>query len=204
MKGTAGNTKIKSLIKAIKPWLAVAILVVVLRYTGAISGISFLTQSALFQTGLMDYNPEDSNPVAADFDYNFTMKDLYGNDVDAGQFRDKVIFLNLWATWCGPCRVEMPSIQKLYESVDKEKVVFVMLALDSEETRSKVSKYIDDKGFTFPVYVPYEYLPKQLQVRTIPTTFIIGKDGKIKTKKTGTANYDTKKFRAYINDLANQ
>src|SRR5688500_8809908 len=147
------NQKVTTILKALKPWLAVAALLIILRYTGAISGISFLTQSALFETGLMDYRPNESETAAASFDYDFVLKDLKGNLVDVTQFKDKVIFLNLWATWCGPCRVEMPSIQNLYETVDKEEVVFIMLSLDSDETQPKISKYLEDKGFSFPVYV---------------------------------------------------
>lgn len=178
-----------------------AALLVVLRYTGVLSGLSFLTQSAVLQTGLMDYEPEKTEISEKEFNYDFTLKDLEGNLVDVGMFRNKVIFLNMWATWCGPCRVEMPSIQSLYETVDKENTVFIMLALDSEETQSRIRKYIKDKGYTFPVYVPHQSIPGQLQVSSIPTTFIIGKDGKIKSKKTGAANYNTTKFKDFLNDL---
>ena len=120
------------------------------------------------------------------------MKDLKG----------KVIFLNLWATWCGPCRVEMPSIQSLYNDVDKDKVAFVMLSLDQEDQRSKISKFIDDKEFTFPVYLPASPLPNLLRVNTIPTTFIISPDGKVKSKKVGMANYDTEDMRTFLKDLS--
>lgn len=199
------NQKVRSLIKVLKPWVSVLALVLILRYTGAISGLSAITQSALFETGVMDFNPEISN-ITADpsFDYNFTLQDLKGNVVDVNQFKDKVIFLNLWATWCGPCRVEMPSIHSLYESVDRDKIVFIMLSLDAPESQSKISKYIDKKNFTFPVYVPNESLPKQLNVPSIPTTFVIGKDGEIKSKKVGTANYDTKEFKEFLESLARQ
>jgi thiol-disulfide isomerase/thioredoxin len=195
------NQKVRAIWKALRPWATALVLLAILRYTGAISGISFLTQSALFETGVMDIDPKENSAVATSFDYDFVLKDLDGNKVDVSQFKNKVVFLNLWATWCGPCRVEMPSIQKLYESMDKEKVVFIMLALDNEENQHKIPKYIQDKQFTFPVFVPHEYLPKQLQVPSIPTTFVIGRDGKVKSKKIGTANYDTDKFRQFMEEL---
>ena len=119
------------------------------------------------------------------------MKDLKG----------KVIFLNLWATWCGPCRLEMPSIQNLYNSVDKDKVAFVMLSLDQENQEGKIIQFIKDKGFTFPVYQPASALPNLLRVTTIPTTFIISPDGKVKSKKTGMANYDTEEMREFLKSL---
>lgn len=198
------NQKVKALWKAARPWISALVLVLILRYTGAISGLSFLTQSALIEAGVMDFQPDEKDAFAAPFDYDFSVKDLQGNEVDMRQYKGKVIFLNLWATWCGPCRAEMPSIQKLYDSTDKEKVVFIMLALDNEENQNKIHKYIQDKQFTFPVFVPHNYLPKLLQVPSIPTTFIIAKDGKIKSKKSGASNYGTEKFREYLEELTKE
>lgn len=180
------------------------VLLLILRYTGALSGISVFAQSTLLKTGLMDFDPADNKAIAAAFDYNFTLKDLKGKTLDVKQLKGKVLFINLWATWCGPCRAEMPSIQKLYESADKDKVAFIMLALDTEENRHKIPKYIADKQYTFPVYVPNQSLPSQLNVSSIPVTFIIGKDGKIESKKTGASNYDTEKFRSYLHSLGNK
>src|SRR5690606_25467734 len=134
------------------------------------------------------------------FDYDFSVKDLSGKKMNVKDLKGKVIFLNLWATWCGPCRVEMPSIQNLYNSVDKENVVFIMLSLDQEDQHSKIEKFITDKDFTFPVYQPASPLPKLLRVNTIPTTFIIGADGKVKSKKTGMANYDTEEMRGFLRE----
>jgi hypothetical protein len=76
-----------------------------------------------------------------------------------------------------------------------------MLSLDTDENKGKVVKYIQDKEFTFPVYQPSGSLPEQLHVPSIPTTFVVGKDGKIKSKKIGTANYDTEKFKSFLEGL---
>jgi thiol-disulfide isomerase/thioredoxin len=200
MNKTFNNQKVRAVISALKPWCVAILFVMILRFTGALSGISFIAQSAIMKTGLMNFEPEE-NVTRDGFDYNFSLKDLNGKTVDFSQFRGKVVFLNLWATWCGPCRVEMPSIQNLYNSLDHDQVVFVMLSIDAPENQSKVVKYIKDKEFNFPVYVPAGPLTRQLDVPSIPTTFIISKDGKIKSKKVGTANYDTDKFRKFLQDL---
>src|SRR5688500_16752803 len=184
------NQKLSRVLKTIRPWLTAIVLVLILRYTGILSGITFLTNSALIRSGIMDIDPGNKSAHAS-FDYNFTIKDLQGNRIDMNQFKGKVIFLNMWATWCGPCRVEMPCIQALYEKLDHDKIIFVMLSLDTDENRQKIVRYIDEKGFTFPVYQPSGSMPKQLQVSSIPTTFIISPEGKIEMKKVGTANYDT-------------
>lgn len=201
MSKIANNQKVKGIIQASKPWAAGLLLLIILRTTGILAGVSYVAQSAIFKTGLMDAKPSATPVKPSPFDYNFTVKDLSGSKVDISRFKGKVIFLNLWATWCGPCRMEMPSIQSLYNKLDKDKVVFLMLSLDNEESQPKIVKYVKEKEFSFPVYTPHEFLPSQLKVSTIPTTFIVGKDGKIRDKKVGAENYDSEKFLNYMNSL---
>jgi len=151
----------------------------------------------------MDFTPE-VDVRGEVFDYNFSVKDLQGNAVDFNQFKGKVVFLNLWATWCGPCRAEMPSIHNLYHAVkDNDKIVFVMLSLDRADQQGKVVSYVNDKAFTFPVYMVSGNVNAQLEeVSSIPTTFVLSPDGKIASKKVGTANYDTPKFQQFLKELA--
>jgi hypothetical protein len=96
----------------------------------------------------------------------------------------------------------MASIQKLYDGVDKGKISFVMLSLDRDSQLEKVKSYIATKAFTFPIYMPSGYLSDQLQVPSIPTTFVISKDGKIVLKEVGMKNYNTAKFKKYLEELA--
>ena len=195
------NQNFRSILRALKPWAAALVFILILRFTGALSGISFLTTSLLMESGVMDADPRETDQAAPDFDYDFTIKDLAGNKVNFKRYQGKVVFLNLWATWCGPCRVEMPSIQELYDGVDTTRVAFVMLSLDSDENHPKIVKYVADKKFTFPVFQPSGHLPKQLRVSSIPTTFVIGIDGKIKTTKVGAANYSSEKFKKFLKSL---
>lgn len=194
--------QLKAFFGPLKPWLAGIALLVILRYTGVLAGISFLTQSALMKTGAMDFDPAQTEEAEPAFDYSFTIKDLKGNLVDVNEFKGKVIFINLWATWCGPCRVEMPSIQRLYDAMDHDKIVFIMLSLDAEEQHKKIIRYIEDEQHTFPVYTPHKSLPRQLRVPSIPTTFIVDKEGVIKSKEVGAANYDTDEMKEFLNNLA--
>jgi thiol-disulfide isomerase/thioredoxin len=184
----------------VKPWALLILVFLVLRFTGALSGISFLTSTAIMKTGAMDASPEEP-AVLKKFNYDFSLKDLDGNVVDVNQFKGKTIFLNIWATWCGPCRVEMPSIQKLYEQVDNQKILFIMLAVDRQQDLKKVKDFVADKAYTFPVYTPSGNLPEQLQVGSIPSTFVIDPEGKIVSKETGAANYDTPEFKAFLEKL---
>lgn len=174
---------------------AVAI-IFILKWTGLLSNFTYLSQSAAIETCLLDASTDKKEPV--DFDFRFQIKDLQGNKFEFEQFKGKVIFLNLWATWCGPCKAEMPTIQSLYSSIPKDSVVFVMLSLDKDLQQPKVIKYISNKQYTFPVYMPSGYLTEQLSVPSIPTTFVINKEGKIVAKEVGTTNFDTAKFRKFL------
>lgn len=194
----------KMVLNWLKPWVFTLAIILVLKYSGLMGSISGVANGALLKTGIMDIEPEEATPKSRPFDYNFTLKDLDGNVVDFNQYKGKVVFINLWATWCGPCRAEMPSIQRLYDSVDKEQIVFVMLSLDAPGTEDKIRSYISGKAFSFPVFVPNQALNDQLRVPSIPTTFIISKNGDLRTKKVGTANYDTDKFRKYLNELVQE
>ncbi|HTE34612.1 MAG TPA: TlpA disulfide reductase family protein [Chryseolinea sp.] len=186
--------------KPLKPWCAAIALLLVLRYTGALSAISYATGSALMHTGIMDADT-DEPAVVRKFNYNFKISDLQGKVSHANVFKNKVVFLNIWATWCGPCRMEMPSIQSLYNQVDTSKVAFIMLSVDRSQDLEKVKSYVKEKGFTFPVYVPAGTLPNQLQVSSIPSTFVVSPDGKIATSESGASNYDTPEFRAFLKGL---
>jgi thiol-disulfide isomerase/thioredoxin len=201
MEKSTINHKLKGIVTALKPWLAGFVLLIILKETGVLSGVSFYAQTAVMETGLMDADADPNNVTPETFDYGFQLKDLQGNVVDANTFKGKVIFLNLWATWCGPCRVEMPSIQELYNSVDHDNVAFIMLSLDKPGQQQKVIKYLEDKKFNFPVYMLSGGITDQLNVPSIPTTFVISKDGLIKSKKVGAANYNTARFKKMIEGL---
>ena len=95
----------------------------------------------------------------------------------------------------------MPAIEKLYQSIDTSKVAFVMLSLD--EDPQKVRQLVDQKKFTFPVYVPGSQLPEALTTQVIPTTLILDSNGQIAQRIEGMANYDTDEFRQYLLSLHN-
>lgn len=177
---------------------AVAI-IVLLKFSGLLGDFTYITQSTALKTGLMDASTSAKKPIH--FDFNFNVKDLNETKYSFNQFKGKVIFLNMWATWCGPCKAEMPGIQALYNSLPLDSVVFVMLSIDKEGQQPKVKKYIADKKFTFPVYMPSGYLTEQLNVPSIPTTFIINKEGKIVSQEVGTTNFNTAKFKKFLLDL---
>ncbi len=133
---------------------------------------------------------------------NWQLTNLEGSAVNFKDFKGKVIFLNFWATWCGPCIGEMPGIQKLYDKYkDNENIEFVIV---SNENFSTVNSFIKKKGFTFTVYTSQYKNPEIFSSNSIPVTYIISKIGKIKVKETGAVNWGGKKTEGIINDLINK
>lgn len=130
----------------------------------------------------------------------FKMVNLDGKTVSFESLKGKVVFLNIWATWCPPCIAEMPNIHSLYKKMDPNKIAFVMLSVD-EAGMAKVKKFIDKKGYSFPVYLPASPFPQEFYSTAIPTTFIISTEGKIVAKQEGMAEYDTKEVRAFLEGL---
>jgi thiol-disulfide isomerase/thioredoxin len=164
-------------------------------HTEALSGI----QRIFLATGLI--RPAEL-PAAEQVmaDYELALKSMDGNPVKLSDFRGKVVFMNLWATWCPPCVAEMPGIQHLYEQVDTSKVVFVMLSLD--ENFEKARKFMKRKQYTFPVYQLAGELPDAYSTASIPTTFILSPDGRIVVRKEGMAQYDDDQFVRFLHALA--
>jgi thiol-disulfide isomerase/thioredoxin len=190
----------KKIFQFIKPLILTLILIGFLQITGLWGSASATAQLLVLKTGILNADAE-ADKTPATFDYNFTIKDLQGNTVSFDQYKGKVVFINLWATWCGPCKAEMPGIQSLAEKLKNEPVEFVMLSVDKEVALPKVTTYLEKNEYTFPVFMSQGYLPGQLRVPSIPTTFIVSKEGKILMKEVGTRNYNTKKM---VNFLINQ
>lgn len=142
----------------------------------------------------------DSNTAiapAAETTYpSFTLQDVNGNAVNLQNMKGKKVFMNLWATWCPPCRREMPSIQKLYQSVDTSKVRFVMLSLDDNFDKAK--KWMQKQNLSMPVYYPAENLPQLFNVQAIPTTFIFNENGELLQRVDGADNYDSEAYRTLL------
>lgn len=185
--------------------ISIPVLVIILLHvSGLLSSTTAYAQKILLQTGILNASVE-RQVTNENFSYDFTIQTLNGESFPMEQLKGKVIFINLWATWCGPCRAEMPAIESLYKGTTHKDLAFVMLSIDRKNDEIKVRNYVNTKGFTFPVYLvqsPFpNQLPEALQVPSIPTTFVINKKGEIVYKNVGTANYNTKKFKNFLEEL---
>ena len=127
--------------------------------------------------------------------------DLQGFGVpntNLNSFYGEVVFLNHWGSWCGPCRMEMPSIQKLYDKYG-DKVKFVMIA--SERRPGAHVPYIEKEGFTFPVYVMNSPISTEIKAKGFPTTIVLDKTGKIRTNDVGAADWNSPNVHAFLDEL---
>jgi thiol-disulfide isomerase/thioredoxin len=143
---------------------------------------------------------EASQVSLTDGDYDWSLTDLDGAPVSFSSFQDEVVFLSFWATWCPPCRAEMPNIQSLYEQYG-DRIQFV---LASQEAPEAISRFMEDHGYTMPMYRLVHNPPSKLSTSSIPTTYLITPVGKISVKKTGAAKWDGKFFTTYLDKLLSQ
>jgi thiol-disulfide isomerase/thioredoxin len=126
----------------------------------------------------------------------FTIQDIAGNNINLQSLKGKKVFVNLWASWCPPCRREMPSIQKLSKAVDQNKVSFVMLSLDDNFDKAKA--FVKRQKLSLPIYYPAESLPAMFNVQGIPTTFIFDESGMLIQRIDGGDNYDSQEYRKLL------
>lgn len=119
-------------------------------------------------------------------------------NTNLADFYGEVIFVNYWATWCPPCRKEMPSIQSLYDKYG-EKVKFVTVAF--EKRQGNLQPFINKNGYTFPVYEASSPLLPEMKTRAYPTTFIINKKGEIKVKDVGAADWNAPQVHELLDKL---
>jgi thiol-disulfide isomerase/thioredoxin len=122
----------------------------------------------------------------------FNMLTIDNKTINLSSLKGKKVFVNLWATWCPPCRAEIPSIEKLAAKTDKGKVAFVMLALDNQF--EKAISYASKNKMTLPIYYPAQNLPPLFNVEGIPTTFIFDEQGKLIHQQVGSVDYNTSKY----------
>ena len=110
---------------------------------------------------------------------DFTVYDLEGNARKLSDFRGKPVLLNFWASWCGPCQMEMPDFQKYYESHgDKVNFVIVNLTDGQQETVESASAFIAEKGYTFPVYYDTDIdAAAKYGVSAVPVSYFIDAEG---------------------------
>jgi peroxiredoxin len=128
------------------------------------------------------------------------LKDLDGRQHRLVDYRGKVVLINFWATWCGPCREEMPSIQELKNKLAGRP--FVVLAVNLDEPESRIRKFLTQMKLDFPILLdPDRKVAKGWNARILPATFIVGPDGRVRYSLVGEINWANEHIVARISEL---
>jgi peroxiredoxin len=128
--------------------------------------------------------PHISRPV------EIQLKDVFGNTVSLSHYRGKVVFLNFWATWCPPCIVEMPPMEKLHRRFKDKN--FAMVAINSRETDAQVKSFLDKYKLSFTALLDSNgEVGDWLGVNSLPTTFVLDKEGRIIGSALGPREWDS-------------
>ncbi|MDC0207424.1 TlpA family protein disulfide reductase [Nitrospinae bacterium] len=132
---------------------------------------------------------------------NFTLKNLDGKEISLNQFRGKHVLINFWATWCGPCKIEMPSLEALYERFKDRN--FVLLAISNDMFGANIVKpFVKAHNINFPVLLDQRLkVSNTFGVVSLPTTFMIDPQGKIIGALFGAEDWATPSNILYFENL---
>jgi thiol-disulfide isomerase/thioredoxin len=185
--------------KELKGWLIPLGIFAFLYLTGWLTPVAGKIQSLILYTGILNASTETT--VSEDhFDYNGSLMDSEGNKLNLTTLKGKTVFINVWATWCPPCRAEMPFIESLYEDLKSdEDIVFIMLSVD--EKWEKAIELKNDKDYSFPIYTAIGRRPASLNSTVVPTSWVISPEGKIVYQHEGMRNFNTDHFKKFLKNL---
>lgn len=146
-------------------------------------------QRILLKTGVMGSTKANTSETLPSSDWNWQLMDLDGQTTSFEAFADQPVFLNHWATWCPPCRAEMPSVISLIEKTGQS-ANFILLTSEDPE---KVKSFLEKQNWDLPVYFPVSPIPEQLQAESLPTTLIINTQGTIIHRSEGMRDWGSDK-----------
>jgi len=134
--------------------------------------------------------PEDEIGLGeGDYAPDFTLETLAGEEVSLSDFRgEKKVMVNFWATWCPPCRAEMPDMQEMYEEHDDIEILAVNLT-ETESSVEQVDVFADDFGLTFPILLDHDVaIADVYDIQPVPTSYMIDTEGRVQSIALGALN----------------
>ena len=148
------------------------------------------------------FNPSPRSRLQPGFPApDFAYPGLDGKKVGLGDYRGKVVFLNIWATWCPPCREEMPSMEKLYQELKGEDFEILAVSIDTSGVKA-VAPFAKEYRLSFPILLDPEGTIKPLYgITGVPESFIINKDGRIEKIVIGPLDWATPDVVRFFRNL---
>jgi thiol-disulfide isomerase/thioredoxin len=140
---------------------------------------------------------EEDQVTLSDEDFGWMLYQDPAAPIRLNDLRGKVIFLNIWATWCPPCVAELPEILKAYEK-HGGRVAFILVSTEKPEV---VESFLVARGYDLPVYYPGTPAPDVFQATALPTTYILSREGRIVVQKKGASNWDSPAMTRLFNGL---
>lgn len=135
-------------------------------------------------------------------DFHASTVDDPKQTVTLDDYKGKVVLLNIWATWCNPCRIEMPSIEALQKELGPKGLDIVAVSVDDPGQDATIRSFVQQYGLTFRIlHDGSGHIEQQYQTTGVPETFIIGRDGTIRKKVIGATKWDTDDNKAVIEHL---
>lgn len=141
----------------------------------------------------------DGMEVIARAEWDWPLRTLDGEPLSFEEFRGRVVFLNLWATWCPPCVAELASIAELRASLDDDRIAFLLV---SPERAEPVRAFLRRHGYDLPVLLEDGRMPEVFGLRALPTTFVIAPEGDVVLRHRGAADWDDDALRELLRSLA--
>jgi thiol-disulfide isomerase/thioredoxin len=186
----------KKIIKNISNVLFIGVLLLLIFSPGAKAWfLKQLLSVGLFKTEIKKEAANAKSPAI-----NFSFQDENGNIISSNELKGKVVFINFWATWCPPCRAEMPSLNKLYNQFNGDNRI-VFLFLNEDDNIDKAKAFLKNNNYSFPIVRRAGNITNEVFSGTLPTTVILSKEGKIIMKHEGIASYNNSSFIEELKSL---
>ena len=148
-------------------------------------------------------SPLNSDKIVNSRAPEFTLKDLSGKTVPLSAFKGKVVLLNFWATWCPPCRAEMPALNKLYRALKPRGLEII--AVSTDRSVNDIKGFLEKHRVDFPILFDADHsASKQYRVFSMPTTFLIDRNGMIVEKFYGEYDWTEPETKGKIEKLLQQ
>lgn len=177
------------------------IIIVALAVLVFVPSAKALLMRSLMSVGLFRVDVSAAAPVPKQSTIDIAFRDASGKNISLKQLKGKVVLLNFWATWCPPCRAEMPSLNSLHQKL-KADTNIVFIAVDADSKLKEAAQFMTKYDYHLPLYEVMSDVPESVYGGNLPTTLIFDKEGAIVFRHEGMANYDTEKVKGFLQKLA--